>query len=229
MNLDFFNNLINNAKENIFVQNFLKELGEYMKNNITNNLRSNSSNEISLLNKLCNENNVTAEYRDKMHINRSTILQNYAKQTEEDGIMYFVYDKTDNNYLISICDENKSHEIIKIKENELPQGASVDSVLRFQNGEYILDKDASKYVKELMLESFNELLEEQKNNMDMLRVDGHIYEFIESSGDSIWLIDNTANSNEGFEEFNFNSQIFDNAKEGDLFQYSNETYQKYFH
>ena len=30
MNLDFFNNLANNLKENKIIQNFMKELGEYL-------------------------------------------------------------------------------------------------------------------------------------------------------------------------------------------------------
>ena len=227
MNLDFFNDLINNAKENTFIQSFIKELGEYLQNNIANNLENTSRNEISILDQIRVENNVTSEYRDKMLINRGNILQNYAKQTADDGTMYYVYDKSDNNYLVSICEEKRSHEIIKLSENDLPQGAGVDSVLRLQKGKYTLDQEATEYVKEEMLETFNQLLKEQSNKMNKRRVEGHIYEFIESSGKSIWLIDNTINSNKGFEEFEFQPQVFDNAKEGDLFQYIDGSYQKY--
>lgn len=185
MNLDFFNNLINDAKENNFIQNFIKELGEYLQNNIVNNLGNPSRNEISILDQIREKNNVTSEYRDKMLINRGNILQNYAKQTADAGTIYYVYDKSDNNYLVSICEENRSHEIIKLSENDLPQGAGVDSVLRLQKGEYTLDQKATEYVKEEMLETFNQLLKEQSNKMDERRIEGHIYEFIESSGKSI--------------------------------------------
>ena len=227
MNLDLFNNFINNAKENNLIQNFIKELEEYLQNNITNNLENSSRNEISLLDQILEENNVTSEYRDKMLINRGNILQNYAKQTADNGTMYYVYDKSDNNYLVSICEENRSHEIIKLFENDLPQGAGVDSVLRLQKGKYTLDQEATEYVKDEMLETFNQLLKEQSHKMEERRIESHIYEFIESSGKSIWLIDNTINSNKVFEEFEFQPQIFDSAKEGDLFQYIDGDYQKY--
>ena len=228
MNLDLFNNLINNAKENNIIQNFIKELGEHLQNNVTNSLENIPRNQVSLLNQLQEENNITSEYRDKMLINRGNILEDYAKETSNDGPMYYVYDKSDNTYLVSICEEKRSHEIIELSENDLPQGAGVDSVLRLQNGNYILDTKATEYVKEEMLKTFNQLLEEQTIKMEERRVEGHIYEFIESSGNSIWLIDNTVNNGKGFEEFEFKSEVFDNAKEGDLFQYVNGDYQKYF-
>lgn len=227
MNLDLFNNLINKAKENNFIQNFIKELGQYLQNNTNSNLANTSRDEISLLNQFQEENNVTSEYRDKMFIHRSNLLQDYAKQTSNDGIMYYIYDKADGNYLVSICEKNRSHEIVELSEIDLPQGAGVDSILRFQNGKYMLDKESTEYIKEEMLETFNQLLEEQTIVMAERRVEGHIYEFVESSGNSIWLIDNTHNSNNCFEEFEFEPHVFADAKEGDLFKYVNGCYQRY--
>lgn len=227
MNLDLFNNLINNAKENNVIQNFIKELGDYLQNNITNSLEDTSRNQVSLLNQIQEENNITSEYRDKMYITRGNILQDYAKETLNDGTMYYIYDKTGNNYLVSICEEKRSHEILELSENDLPQGAGVESVLRLQNDNYILDTKATEYIKEEMKETFNQLLEEQTNKMEERRIEGHIYEFIEGSENSIWLIDNTINNGKGFQEFEFKSEVFDNAKEGDLFQYRNGDYQKY--
>ena len=64
MNLDIFNNLINKAKENRIVENFLNELNNYLE----------EDNELSLLQKIDNSGKVTVEYRDKMLIERGNIL-----------------------------------------------------------------------------------------------------------------------------------------------------------
>ena len=227
MNLDVLNNLINNAKENKFVQNFMKELGEYLEKSIADNLGGVSRNEVSLLDKVREENNVTVEYRDKMYIARRNILQDYARKTAEDGTMYYIYDKFDDNYLVSICDEKRSHEIIELKRNELPEGAGIDSVLRLQNGKYILDNKATDFVREEMADGFDKLLEEQFDLMQERRVDGHVYEFVEGDADSIWLIDCDSNNGLAFEEFEFSKDVFENAKEGDLFEFVNGKYVKY--
>lgn len=70
MKLDLFNSLINNAKENNIVQNFIKELGEYLEK-----IQS-GRNQKSILQK--NEGKITTSYRDKMHIERNNILNEYV-------------------------------------------------------------------------------------------------------------------------------------------------------
>jgi len=219
MNLDVLNNLINNAKENKFVQNFIKELGEYLSNTCCN--------EESLLDEVLEENNVTVEYRDKMYSARSNILQEYARKTGSEGDMYYIYDKSDNNYLISICDEKRSHEIVEVAESDLPEGAGLDSVLRLQNEKYVFDNEATDLVRAEMGNAFDELLEEQANKMEERRVEGHVYEFVEGDKNSVWLIDCNTNNSLGFQEFEFSKEVFENAKEGELFQFVDGGYEKY--
>ena len=225
MNLDFLNNLINGLKESDFVQNFIQELGEYLEKNNVNKIE-NSKNEVSILEKIQKENNVTTEYRDKMYIERNNILENYANKTKSEGTMYYIYGKEGNNFLASICDKEKSHEVIKISKDELSKEIGVDSILRIKDGKYILDEQATLDVSKEMEVKFKELLEEQSRKMNQYRVEGHIYEFIEKTGESIWLIDNTANSNKAFQEFEYKNEVFEKAKEGDLFKYINGEYQK---
>ena len=98
--------------------------------------------------------------------------------------------------------------------------------MRIKDGKYILDEQATLDVSKEIEAKFNELLEEQSRKMDQYRVEGHIYEFIEKTGESIWLIDNTANSNKAFQEFEYKNEVFEKAKEGDLFKYINGEYQK---
>ncbi len=204
MNLEPLNKLINDVKESNLVQNFIKELSEHIERSGTN---------------------VTAEYRDKMNIERRNILENYAKETADKGTMYYIYDKSANSYLATICEEGQSHEIINLTEADLPQEAGIDSVLRMRDGKYILDNEATECVKKEISEKFDELLKEQSKVMKEHRVEGHVYEFVEASKDRVWLIDNDANNGAVFEEFEFDRKVFSNAKEGDLFQYINGNYE----
>ena len=61
MNLDIFNDLINNTKENNLACGLIKELNEFLENRTTRN-------QISLLDKMQNEVKITTQYRDKMKI-----------------------------------------------------------------------------------------------------------------------------------------------------------------
>lgn len=223
MNLELFNDLFQKAKENNLIQNFIQELGNYLENHT---LENKQENEKSLLEQIKEQNKITAEYRDKMSQERRNILENYASQTKEQGTVYYIYDKSGNNYLLSIGEEARSHEIIKIPENNLPKGAGVDSILREENGNYVLDKEATKIITEEMTQKFQELLEEQNKKMQERRIEGHLYEFVEKAGKSIFLIDKNENTGKVFEEVEFKPEIFENAKEGDTFQYLNGQYQK---
>lgn len=228
MNLDIFNDLINNTKENSLACGLIKELNEFLENRTTRN-------QISLLDKLQNEVKITTQYRDKMKIERNNILKDYANKTSEKGTMYYIYGKDakeENKYLISVCEEGRSHEIIEIEEKSLPKGAGVDSVLRLDNGKFTLDEEATKIVQEKMQETFNKLLNEQEKEVMAKRIEGHLYEFSEKSGDRAWLIDKNMPKNEEgtafevFEEIEFPKELLSTAKEEDLYQYINGEYRK---
>ena len=235
MNLDLFNNLINTVKESNIVENFINELSKGLENNTSDGkILDKQKNNVSLLDELYKQEKITAEYRDKMYIERNNILSDYSDQTSNEGEMYYIYGiGKDNNYLLSVCDKERSHEVIKINENDLPEEASVNSVLRLKNGEYFLDKTATQKVQEKMQEKFNELLKEQEIQMQAKRIDGHLYEFVESSGNRVWLIDknttenNTNTAYDVFEELKFPKNLLNSAKQGDVFEYVNGEYKPY--
>ena len=88
MNLDFFNNLANNLKENKIIQNFMKELGEYLEKNIETNKE-----ELEILEQIQSQRNTSIASRNTMKNERSQILTQYANQTLEKGEMYFIVSK----------------------------------------------------------------------------------------------------------------------------------------
>ena len=188
MNLDIFENLIDKVKENEFIQNFTKELEKNMENSMQK----------SMLEKFVSDNKIISEYKDKMLINRNMILQELNNNE-----MYYIYDKKGSDYLATICEKGKSHEIIRIPERDVKSNVKIDSVLRKTNDKF-------------------ELVEEQNKMMESRRIDGHIYEYVEGSKNSVWLIDNNLNNGEVFEEIQ--QEVFKDAQERDLFEYINGEY-----
>lgn len=207
MNLDIFENLIDKVKENEFIQNFTKELEKNMENSMQK----------SMLEKFVSDNKIISEYKDKMLINRNMILQELNNNE-----MYYIYDKKGSDYLATICEKGKSHEIIRIPERDVKSNVKIDSVLRKTNDKFELDEETTRLVKNKMEEMFKKILEEQNKMMESRRIDVHIYEYVEGSKNSVWLMDNNLNNGEVFEEIQ--QEVFKDAQEGDLFEYINGEY-----
>ena len=207
MNLDIFENLIDKVKENEFIQNFTKELEK----NIENSMQK------SMLEKFVSDNKIISEYKDKMLINRNMILQELNNNE-----MYYIYDKKGSDYLATICESGKSHDVIRISEKDVKSNAKIDSVLRKINDKFELDEETTNIVKIKQEEKFNEILEEQNKIMESRRIDGYIYEYVEGSKNSVWLIDNNLSNGDVFEEIQ--QEVFKDAQEGDLFEYIDGKY-----
>ena len=220
MNLNLFNNLIDSTKEKNIFQKFIKELSEFLKEN--------ERNQVPLVQKILGERILTTRYRDKINVERREIINNYSKEHWEEGEFYYVYNKrSDNSYGLVNHKNGESGINIGAKESELTKGAGVDSVLKVKNGKWILDKEATEEIQAELTEMINRLLEEQTNRMEMQRVEGYLYRFVEKTGDTVWLIDETNYTGECFEEINFPSELSESATEGTMFQYINGEYQLY--
>jgi len=228
LKLDLFKD-IKNSIQNSGVQSFIKELSEFIGENFSkNDKKSISRKEQSLIQELLAQNKLTTDYRDKMHVERSRILQDYSKQTTDKGEMYYIYNKDDDEidtYHLCICDQKSSHRVIEVKGSDLPAGAGVDSVLRIRKGEYVLDKVATNEVYQKMEKMVLQLLEEQTQKMEEHRIESHLYEVIEVSSKNLTLLDITKDKNNGecFEEL-VSKQNFPSVKEGDILKYVNGEY-----
>lgn len=223
MELNIFNinlNIDNTNREE--VSEFIKELSDY--------LEKNNERQISILDQIQNSEKVTALYRDKMYVERNKILNNYAKENLDKGTFYYTYNKMQdtNTYLLSICEENKSNIVIEAKDNELPEGISVDTVLRQDNGKYIVDTRATFIVRKQIEEMVNKLLKEQEKYLQSNRVEGHTYEVGEIESDRVWLYDGFKNDEDGieaFEEINFPLELINKVTEGTKVIYINGSYE----
>lgn len=236
MNLDLVNDLVNNLKENKFVQNFMKELSNYLENNITNNSKMGDSddkwNDLFSDDLTLYNHKITAKYRDEMLIERSNILQNYAENTKEEGEMLYIYNTNTNernSYDLCSCSLEKSHEVITKTIEELPEGTQLGSVLRKQGENFILDQEATKIVGEEINTMIRNKIEEQNQYLDSTRIEGHTYEVGEKYLGRIWLYDLDkvdGGGIEGVEEIEFPKDLYETAKEGDLFVHQNGEYHK---
>ena len=165
---------------------------------------------------------LTTKFRDKMNIEKMRILNDNAKQTIIKGIMYYIYSQNSENYNLYICEEGKSHKIINSSQSELPDGATIGSILRKQNGVYILDNEATEIISKQLIQILEQLLEEQHLELNRYRIEGHKYEVVECLGDTVCLTDITINDGECFEEVDF--QIKEVESEA-VFKYVNGKYQ----
>ena len=211
LRLEIFNNIAENIKNSGIVEKFIKELSATLERN---------SNKY-----IMNSEKMTTEYRDKMLLERNEILQKYAENTLDKGDMYYIYDKKDS-YLATLCRGENSHEVIKISKEELPENATIGSVLRLENQNYVVDRETTDLVKDELENCINSLLEEQKRKMEKNRIEGHLYEFVENDRDIVSLIDVTKDNGEVFEEFDFPLEFLNGINEGDIFEFRDGRYQR---
>lgn len=234
MNLDFINDLVNNLKENKIVQNFTKELSNYLENNKNEEMKL--SNGDSKWNNLLDDDltlynkKIITKYKDEMLIERANILQDYANKTKEEGEMYYIYNSNNkNSFDLCMCEKENSNKVITMQKEELPKDVTYGSVLRKIDGKFKLDTKATGIIGEEINKMIKEKIEEQDKFLESNRIEGHTYEAGEKNSGRIWLYDLNNNSNggiEGIEEINFPQELYKNAKEGDTFIYQNGQYHK---
>ena len=236
MNLDLVNDLFNDLKENKFVQNFIKELSNYLEKDLIKSTKFSEEN--STWNNLLAENleignqKIISKYRDEMILERANILENYALKTKDKGEMYYIYDiATDekNTYNLCICEQDKSHKVITKKIEDLPKDTNLGSVLRKKGENFILDKDDTKIIEKQINNMITEKIKEQAKYLDSKRIESHIYEADEKYSGRIWLYDLNSKAGgglEGIEEIEFPENLYETAKKGDKFIYQNGKYQK---
>ena len=223
MKLNIFNiNLNIDNKNREEVSKFIKELSDY--------LESDNGRQVSILDRVQNSEKITVLYRDKMNIERNKILNNYVKENQDKGDLYYIYNKVQDtdNYLLSICEENKSNIVIELNEDELPKGISVDTVLRKENGKYIVDTRSTFIIRKQIEEMVRKLLNEQEKYLQSNRLEGHVYEVEEVESDRVWLYDITkdaVNGMEAFEEIEVPLELINKVTEGTKVIYQNGRYE----
>lgn len=209
MNLEFFNNIIKSDKKNSAIQNFVKELGEYLEKN-----KQTNENLEQMQEKLIIEN------RDKFLLKRLEVLNEFAKDYVKNDPMYYIYNKSKNIYNACICENGQSHNVIQIEEKSLPKGTQIGTCLTMQDGQYIVNQRATEFLNSRITDLILELLKEQNNEIQKNRIEGHEYKVIQNDGIRVWLED--VETKKIFEEIEF--KAIDEAEIGMIYKFENNEF-----
>ena len=217
MNLNILKNIINDIKKDDKVQNFLNEL----KNTIENTEEA----DMGILEKIQSENKISIGTKNQMELKMDEILKEYAKETDEKGDLYFIVEKSKTNntyttYKYKLDDDS----VLKIQEDELPQGAIVNTVLRKTDEKYIIDEEATRELENRITNVMQELINEQNRLLKEYRKEGHLYRVSENINNCIFLWDITDKPKMEIEEVDFPEDLLEKATEGAIFEYLDGTY-----
>lgn len=227
MNLDLVNGILKELKENDFVQDFINDLTSYLEN---------KNEEKPILEEILSKNNITTANENSIRWKMDDVILDYAKENFKDETMYLVNDnkkivwknnkKDYNNDILSIWKvENNKIEEIGLEKSKLKEKLSINDVFKIENDEAIIDKIATKELKDKILEMANEIIEKQNNNLSNYKKEGHLYVVKEEIGNNRFLKDITEDKNTEFEEVDIPKEILDKAVEGSVLKYTNGKYE----
>lgn len=197
MDLEIFNNLINNAKESDFVQNFIKELSGFLENNNNGNM-INKTNKYSEYWEYQNfmEDNVAASigisrwsadirYRDEL---KELIDDSILKLSESEGTLYrkqfMANGPTDNpTYSIDKFENGKIEHLI-LPADKVPKGFENEDII-FQykaDGTIKIRTDLKEKAIKFASEGAEYLKVKENKRAADYKQEGHIYKAVEDDG-----------------------------------------------
>ena len=223
MNLDLVNNLLNDLKENQFVQNFIKELSNYLEDK--NNLNSENE-EIPIIEDILSKNNLTTGNQNAIRWNLNDVVLKYSQENSSNDAIYFIKDKKDNAYA-ALKAENGKIEEIEISKKDVPNEVKINDVLRIKNNNCVIDNIATKELQEDIRNMAKEILNKQNINLEKHRKEGHLYMVTEELGNNRFLWDLTDAPKTEFEETDIQKDLLSIATEGMVLKYTNGKYEYY--
>lgn len=145
MSLDLFNDLVNKVKESDFVNNFIDELTDYLKN-------ANEKGETQLNNE---QNNNLDTYR-------------------QENCLYQVVDFSSNGVFLQNTDNDKIFEETNISQ-ELLDKIGNDYILRYKDGKYIIEEELTDNFMNSMvgIQEYRKIKEEFEKESNILEIDSN--------------------------------------------------------
>ena len=226
MSLEFFNNLKENLEKNDTlskitngISEFISELSETLQN--ANNTEKN----MDIVTKIALDNRLSIASENEISKIRIEVLSEYANRTKDEGTLYFIFNKVngEENYRVWKFDDGKRTQS-EISKNDLPQDASINSVLRMENGKLVKDNEATNVVINEIKERADKVIEKQNQKIEEYKKEGHVYLVTEDIRGRVFLWDSTEKPKNEIEDVYFPEELKDKAKEGNSFLYQNGTY-----
>ncbi len=215
------------------MQNFIKELANYLEKNLDKTKLENP-----IIEEILSKNKVTTANENSIRWNFEEVILKYAEQNFSQDILYFVKDsqKTywsnnkqhyDNDTYSVLKVENNEIKEIGISKNDMPKEIGTNDVFKIEDGKYIIDKFATQELQEEITKMAKEIIDKQNEKLEKYRQEGHLYVVREELGDNRFLWDLTEISKIEFEEVNIPEDVLDKATQGSVLKYTNGTYEYY--
>lgn len=225
MGLDFLNNLKENLEKNDTlskiaegISEFIGELSEALQNEIS---RENTD----IVTQIASNNKLTMASETSIIQARNEALSEYSKNTNEEGALYFVLSKEQGKDSYKIWKFNNGKRTqSEVAKADLPEDASVNSVLRMQDNKLVTDKKATTTIINEVKEKAEQIIAEQNKKIEDYKKEGHTYLVTEDTNGRVFLWDSTEKPKNEIEDVYFPEELKDKAKEGRSFLYQNGTY-----
>lgn len=225
MSLDFFNNLKQNLEKNDNLSKLVDGVTEFI-GELTEALQNgDNKNSVDIVTQIASNNKLSMASENEISKIRTEVLNEYANITKNEGELYFIFNKVngEENYRVWKIEDNKRTQK-EINKEDLPADASVNSVMRLEDGKLVVDKEATKNVLDEIKEQANKIIEEQNQKIENYKKEGHTYLVTEDINGRIFLWDSTEKPKYEIEDVYFPEDLKDKAKEGNSFLYQNGTY-----
>ena len=219
MNLDIFNDLIDKLKESDLVQNFIEELSNHLENS-----KEKEKNNIMNINSIEEKYKLNSEYANKLKIERNKILEEQARNFNNDESLYYVSYKNsfNNNYRIIEFNKINENKSFYITGEELPKNISVGKVMRKIDDKYEIDNDITKQIMKKVEDCAEVLANEQNEELKKYRQEGAIYQVVDHSSKGVFL--QNKDNNVIFEETNLSEELMDKISNDYILSYKNGEY-----
>ncbi len=162
----------------------------------------------------------------KMKEAKDDILKKYAKNTADKGNLYMIQnqDHSENCIytILEISNNGKDLTYFSVLETELPKGAHIDAIMRYENGKYVLDRESYQYIKSEVTNKANELMEKQNKELESYKVENEIYYVIDTTSDTVYLT--RRGDKKIFEEPNISKEILQSVSNGHILRYVDGEY-----
>lgn len=210
MELGILGNLLENAKGDTAVLNFVKELSNYLEN-------------ANKLNKIKTFKEIEKEY--KLTYNSSGVLR--EKQREilkaHAPITYVLYKNPDKEIYQIVEYNNKGEKnTFYMPKEELPEGITVDKVIEKQGNKYKIDKETTKIIIDKLVEETEKIAKKQNERLQEYRKEENLYQVVDFGSNGVFLQDiKTKNI---FEEPEIPQDLLKKIENDTILRYKNGTY-----
>ena len=224
MSLDFFNMKEGLEKNETLskvvegVTEFIEELSEALQN------KNNSDKDI--VTQISSDNKLSIASENEIIKVRNEIVSELANNTKEEGTLYFILNKIKGENSYRVWEFNNGNRTqIEMEKNELPENASVNSVLREENGKLVISKEETDIILNKVREEADKIIEEQNKKIEDYKKEGHTYLVTEDINGRVFLWDTTEKPKFEIEDVYFPEELKNKEKEGNIFLYKNGTYE----